>query len=284
MLPVHTQILFNMLQDAYRVKAKGRIMPAPRNGQIDFLALLAAFTSATTPRIEIVNSMNQIKTTQSNLIIPANNIQLEKLFPKAKKQNFQSENFTTMEMMENITITSTAQTPFDYSDTIEEEELTDVPTSTSAMLFDEENSTIAIDDPMNETISSTESNLSTVVQSMDTSEMNSSPSLTTVPTNQSQLLNKLCQRILSHIVPNVSSSINSSSILSNTANETLNALLSWLNNYLNSTKHTMTTTPTTLASLVTEEIPSSSEPLQRIDMDDIFHQMDNYADDETIPH
>ena len=269
MLPVHTQILFNMLQDAYRVKAKERVMPAPRNGQIDFLAILAAFTSATTSRIEIVNSTNRIRTAQSNLIIPANDIQLEKLFPNARKQNFQSENSTTVEMLENITIASTAQTSFDYSDTTEEKELTDVPTSTLAMLFD---------DPMNETTSST------VVQLMDTSEMNPSLSPTTVSTNQSQLLHKLCQRILSHIVPNASSSINSSSILSNNANETLNALLSWLNNYLNSTKLTMTTTTTTLSSLGIEEIPSSSDPLQRIDMDDVLHQMDNYTDDETSSH
>lgn len=273
MLPAHTQILFNMLQDAYRVKAKERIMPAPRNGQIDFLALLAAFTSATTSRIEIVNSTNRIETTtiattQGNLIIPAQDIQLEKLFPQARKRKSQSENFTTEGISENLT----TQTPFDYSYTTEDEQSTDILTSTITLSVDDDNSTMIMDETTNST------------DSIDTSEITSSPFPTTVPTNHSHLLHKLCQRILSHIVPNISSSINSSSILSNTANETLNALLSWLTNYHNSTKHSMTTSTTTLPSFVVEDISSSSESLQRIDLDDISHQMENYTDDETIPH
>ena len=283
-----------MLQDAYRGKAKERIFPAPRNGQIDFLALLAAFTSAaTTTRMETVT------TTEESLVIPARDLQLEQLFPKqnitGKKQYSPVENFTTEEMIENMTITSTELNQYDYPDTTEDEEPTDdILTSTSSLSFSEEDSTIATDTSMNEAINDTESLLNTVIQmtdvtsSVNDNETNSTAftplSSITIPNKHNQLLQKLCHQIFSRIFPNASSSLNSSAILSKTANNTLNALLSWLNNHLNSTKTSLTTTPMS-SSYVTDEIEySSSEPLQRVDMDDVLHQMNNYVDEENLLH
>jgi len=115
-----------------------------------------------------------------------------------------------------------------------------------------------------------------------------------------QLLLKLCQQLLSHILPNVSSLSSSAAVqaaLSLSAgspsggNNSADALLAWINEQLNSSTTTTTTTATaaatsstlslSLPSLLINEKKLSSNSLQRVDMDEVLHQMNNNIDGEN---
>jgi len=110
-----------------------------------------------------------------------------------------------------------------------------------------------------------------------------------------QLLLKLCQQLLSHILPNVSSLSSSAAVqaaLSLSAgspsggNNSADALLAWINEQLNSSTTTTTaatssTLSLSLPSLLINEKKLSSNSLQRVDMDEVLHQMNNNIDGEN---
>jgi hypothetical protein len=267
-----------MLQEAYRVKAKEKPILISKNGQIDFLDLLSTSTSSTT--METVPTTEQNETTEKELIIQANDIQFEKIFPDqttaSTEQSSQFDDFTTNEILENITVISTEQIQSDYFDTTDNQEMIDIQTSTSIPWsnYDDDNSTESVIVTTTQPINLTSSNETYPPEQITTLPIN-----TTIENAHSQLLYKICQQIFSHFLPNGSLSFNSSFVYHN---NTINALLSWFNKHLNAskTRAATTTTTTTLPSFILNEIPSSA-PLQRINMDDVLHQIDNYNDDEN---
>ncbi|CAF1554109.1 unnamed protein product [Rotaria sp. Silwood1] len=119
-----------------------------------------------------------------------------------------------------------------------------------------------------------------ITSSINTSELPSSTQTTTIiPTTHSQFLYKLCRQILSHLLPNTSSSTVTASTLpltshsSSKSDHTTDKFLSWISKYLSSSKSTSTSS--TVPSLFINDIRTSSIPLQRIDMDDVLHHMNN---------
>jgi hypothetical protein len=103
----------------------------------------------------------------------------------------------------------------------------------------------------------------------------------------SQLLLKLCQELLSHILPNVSSLSSSAAVEAalslsagspSSGNNSADALLAWIKVQLNSLS---TTTTTPVPSLLISEKKTSSGSLQRVDMDDVLHQMNDNIDGEN---
>jgi hypothetical protein len=266
-----------MLQEAYRVKAKEKPILISKNGQIDFLDLLLTSPTSTT-----VVTTEQNETTGRGLVI-----QIESTTFTEPSSQF--DNFTTNEIVENITMKSTEQIQSDYFDTTYDQEMIDIEISTAIPWSNDDNNTI----------NSTESIVVTTTQPIDLTSSNidiltddnetyPSDQTTTLPINtitpssssensHTQLLYKLCQQIFSHILPNGALSLNSSSLHHN--NTTVNALLSWFHKRLNSSRSTTTRTSTPSPFIINEI--QSSAPLQRINMDDVLHQMDNYNDDEN---
>jgi hypothetical protein len=121
-------------------------------------------------------------------------------------------------------------------------------------------------------------------------------SIDTVETTQSvhsQLLLKLCQQLLSHILPNISSLSSSAAVQAalslsagspSSSNNSADALLAWINEQLNSSTTTTATSKTIssyLPSLLINERKLSSNSLQRVDMDEVLHQMNNNIDGEN---
>ncbi|CAF0919632.1 unnamed protein product [Adineta steineri] len=98
-------------------------------------------------------------------------------------------------------------------------------------------------------------------------------------TSHSQLLYKLCQQLISKILPNVSSSSAVQAALSLatnsslTGNNSVGALFTWIQEKFHSSTTTTTTTLPTV-------ISGKKMLLQRVDMDDVLHQMNNNIDDE----
>ncbi|CAF1234878.1 unnamed protein product [Rotaria sordida] len=111
---------------------------------------------------------------------------------------------------------------------------------------------------------------------------------------ENQLLYKLCQQLLSHILPNVSSlsslvaveaALSLVSNASSTGNNSTDELLTWIKEQLSSsttitTSTTTTTLPSTLSSLLIRENKFTTMSLQRVEMDDVLHQMNNNIDSE----
>ncbi|CAF4198804.1 unnamed protein product [Adineta steineri] len=101
-------------------------------------------------------------------------------------------------------------------------------------------------------------------------------------TSHSQLLYKLCQQLISKILPNVSSSSAVQAALSLatnsslTGNNSVGALFTWIEEKFHSSTTTTTTTTTTLPTVIN----GKKMLLQRVDMDDVLHQMNNNIDDE----
>jgi hypothetical protein len=275
-----------MLQEAYREKAREKPVLIAKNGQIDFLDLLLTTTTVPTT-VEIVTTTVQTETSEKEIVIQANNIEFEKIFPNestiSTEQSSQFDSSITSEILENITTKPTEQIQSDYFDTTVVQEMLDIQTSTSIPWTNDDDNTT--------TINSTESMVITTttqpIDSTSSNETSSSDPTTTLPINtttdnaHSQLLYKLCQQIISHFSSNGSLALNSSIVHHN---NTINTLLSWFNKHLNSSKMAPAT-PTeavaaTLPSFIVNEMPSSA-PLQRINMDDVLHQIDNYNDDEN---
>ncbi len=126
-----------------------------------------------------------------------------------------------------------------------------------------------------------------------------------------QLLLKLCQQLLSHILPNVTSlstsaaieaALSLSSDSSSSGNNSAETLLIWLKEQLSSTtppppttttttttRRKTTTTITSTMRTISSSLPAllinkkkiSSVTLQRVDMDDILHQLNNNIDGEN---
>jgi hypothetical protein len=127
--PVHTRVLFDMLQEAYREKSNRKSLIGSENGQIDFIGLLSAPTTSmpvtsTIVEIETTFITDQSETTEIEHIIPAHNIQIDKVFPDINtastldmntyeftEQYSQFDNPTTSTPMiiENITTTTIEQ-------------------------------------------------------------------------------------------------------------------------------------------------------------------------------
>jgi hypothetical protein len=125
-----------------------------------------------------------------------------------------------------------------------------------------------------------------------TSILDTDRSIDTVNISQSahnQLLIKLCQQLLSHILPNVSSLSSSAAVeaalslskgSSSSGNNSAEALLIWIKEQLISSSKT-TTTSSSSPSLLIDEKKFSSISLQRVDMDDVLHEMNNNNDGEN---
>jgi hypothetical protein len=89
LIPVHTRVLFDILQEAYRVKARGRSATGSTYSEVDFIGLLttdsassSSSTTASSPTLESTFITRQSETTESEHVIKADNIQLEKIFPQ----------------------------------------------------------------------------------------------------------------------------------------------------------------------------------------------------------
>jgi hypothetical protein len=108
-----------------------------------------------------------------------------------------------------------------------------------------------------------------ITSPIDTSEHNAT---TNSQIAYSQLFYKFYQQILRN------TSLASDSSFVNNNNNTADVLLSWLRKHFSSLTTTMETP--SVPSLLTNDIRTSSIPLQRIDMDDVLHQMNNNIDNE----
>ncbi|CAF3039703.1 unnamed protein product [Rotaria sp. Silwood2] len=87
LIPVHTRVLFDILQEAYRAKAQGKSTIHSNNSPVDFWGLLTtndASSSSDTTSSTILKSnfiTYSSETTQPENVIRAEDIQLEKIFP-----------------------------------------------------------------------------------------------------------------------------------------------------------------------------------------------------------
>ena len=114
LLPAHTRILFDMLKEAYRTKIKEKSFIGSNNGQIDFNSLLTtveAFSTTSTPR-EIASITLQGETTEKEYVIPAQDVQLEKIFPD--KNTLSSFEINTYESTKQSFAFSTPATIITY--------------------------------------------------------------------------------------------------------------------------------------------------------------------------
>ncbi|CAF3723138.1 unnamed protein product [Adineta steineri] len=328
--PVHTRILFNMLQEAYHERIKHKSLNSKDTDQIDFIDLLtttkpapviskpktSTITTTTTTTVETTFITPEIGTTE--YIIHAQDIQLEEIFSDIttissfdmnttefteqydNSTSFLSYSQTDMSSMaiENMTtpiieqsepvflnttddlgninvtepsntlITSTFIELTNYTDTVVTQEINEEITTTF-----ETNPTDSTSD--NDTFYSTDQTI--------TLPFNSSLQLTTnnSQTVRGKSLYKLCQQILSRIYSNISLSTDDTSDLtlpSNLSSVHNNTFLSWFRKQFTSSTSTIETT--TIPSLAINVIRTSSIPLQRVDMDDVLHQMNNNIDIE----
>jgi hypothetical protein len=344
--PVHTRVLFDMLQEAYRAKSRRKSLIASKNGQIDFIGLLSTRTTSmpiTSTTVETTTfTTDQNETTEIEHIIPAHAVQLDQIFSDSSTVStldmntyeftepfFQYDNPTTSVtdiisttmIIENIPTTAIEQLQTDFSNTINDQDLVNITEESNIMItstpihFSNDNNLIddiTTQNLIEETNHSTESVIINTMNPIDltssnldikmdednddksysldqtitnTSEQLSSIDTTTMSqTLHSQLIYKLCQQFFSHILPNASLSSAAATALSlssnspSTNNHTTDVFLSWLRNYLSSS--TSTTTTSTVSPLIINDIQTLSIPLQRIDMDDVLHQMNNNIDNE----
>jgi hypothetical protein len=89
-----------MLQEAYRARVHGRSTITSNNGQIDFFGLLPTNDVSSSSARTTFESTSQSETTEEEHIIPAEGIQLEKIFPEistASTYDVHTENFTTQQ-------------------------------------------------------------------------------------------------------------------------------------------------------------------------------------------
>lgn len=142
LIPVHTRVLFDILQDAYRAKTHGR---SPVNSNNDFInfseflptddrSFIPLTTSPTSTKLTSSNAPSD--TTENEDIIQATGIQLENRFPTGSTVSTSSMTTETLSTQENTSnnesITSTSyETDIINSSTTFAEELTSI-TSSSA--------------------------------------------------------------------------------------------------------------------------------------------------------
>lgn len=277
-----------MLQDAYNIKSKKELELGSDNGQIDFFDLLPTLPpplSTTTMMIPIVDTTftnEQIETTEIEHIIPANNIQMNKIFPdidnistvemNTEQYSTTPENDTNI-IFENITIKASELTQSNINDhTNYTEESNTIITSTSIQWLNE-SSTMSIKNK-------NESDSIKIIESMDNdnnsySSLNISQQLTSMnssdlsKTEHIHLLYKLYENIITHILSNAST-INT---LPLPLRPSSNTLLSLFRKHLSSSTNPISTS--TISSLIMHEKSTLPVPLKRIDMDDALHQNNN---------
>ncbi|UJR27514.1 hypothetical protein I4U23_008798 [Adineta vaga] len=170
LIPVHTRVLFDILQEAYRAKAHGRSANNPYYDPLDFSRL--SFTHSKSPSsvttlsttIESTSVNPQSQTTEYEHIIQAEHIQLEKIFPDVSTvstSNMYTENLSTQILQttqrddfnnETISSTSYETQTMHSSMALSEEDIstTSLPLTTITTTI-ENMSTISLE--LNETIS-----------------------------------------------------------------------------------------------------------------------------------
>ncbi|CAF1124591.1 unnamed protein product [Rotaria sordida] len=111
LLPTHTRILFNMLKEAYRAKVKQRSSISSETEHIDFIGLLNTNESTHTTSMPMTSTLiesnfitHQNELTETEHVIQAQDIKLEKIFPDINT-------ISTVEMNTEESL------PFDYSTT-----------------------------------------------------------------------------------------------------------------------------------------------------------------------
>jgi hypothetical protein len=299
-----------MLQEAYHEKLKGKSSIDMNNGQIDFMSLLSTTEATLAMSMPMIVKKTSI-TRQKEHIIQAQDIQLEKIFSNTtiastldistNEFTEQFDNSTTfLSDPENMPTTIIEQHPSTLINTTEDPEIVNITeqtnkflTSTPIQWMDDANT---IDDMttqnlIEETNTNGESLVFTTTKTInmivdddddksdsldqiitspiDTSEHNAT---TNSQIAYSQLFYKFYQQILRNTpLPSDSSFVNNN-------NNTADVLLSWLRKHFSSLTTTIETP--TVPSLLINDIRTSSIPLQRIDMDDVLHQMNNNIDNE----
>ncbi|CAF2762346.1 unnamed protein product [Rotaria sp. Silwood2] len=350
LLPAHTRVLFDMLKEAYRIKAKQKSSSNSGNEQVDFIGLLNSNESTRTTSMPITSTpiesaliTHQNELTETEHVIQAQNIQLEKIFPdmntastiemntyELTEKSFPFDYSTTFltnseidmpstsMIIENMTTTgieqiqSTSLNLIGNQEIINATEQLDTNITSTSIEWLNDNNTIIDDITTENLIEQTNNNTEfidittiepidytsldaditidnydafytsdqMIIESINTSELPSSTHTATMSqTTHSQFFYKLCRQLLAHLLPNASSSAVNTSTLSLAShsssknNNTSDKLLSWIGKYLNPSKSI--STPSTVPSLFINEIRVSSNPLQRIQMDDVLHQMNN---------
>ncbi|CAF1013184.1 unnamed protein product [Adineta ricciae] len=161
LIPVHTRVLFDILQDAYRAKAHGRSTINSHNDFINFSEFLSTddrtfIPITTSPTSTGLTSLNPPSdTTENEHTIQATNIQLQNIFPAVSTTSISSMITQTLSTQENISnneyISSTSyETDTIDSSTILAEELTSITSSSATTM--ENLTTISFE--ANETMSS----------------------------------------------------------------------------------------------------------------------------------
>ena len=85
LIPVHTRALFDILQETYRSKSRDESIINPNNNRMNFMNLFTnndKISTDTTSSIEFESTTSEVplhETTNVENIIPAENIQLEKI-------------------------------------------------------------------------------------------------------------------------------------------------------------------------------------------------------------
>jgi len=141
LVPVHTRVLFDILQEAYRVKARGRSGLRSHNDQVNFPGLLTtnnassslshttAIKTKTTKKAKSYPITRKSETSETEHVIQADGIQLENIFPRISTlstSDMYTQSFTTQQddynnetnLSTNITSNSMIQTTENISTTL----------------------------------------------------------------------------------------------------------------------------------------------------------------------
>ncbi|CAF3217328.1 unnamed protein product [Rotaria socialis] len=298
LIPSHTRVLFNMLKDAYFSKIKQKSTISSETDQIDFIGLLAKNDSVdstsipTTEEIDFTTEQNQL--IESEHVIPANEIQLEKIFPnlntRSKSNMNTNENFpfhnptkfvidmTSTPIIENhLVTTEIEQIQTTNENFLQETTTSPIISSTSILslndsitaddlttenVFEQTNNTT---EPIYMTTTATIDSTVNIYNTMDdndssiinTSEPPSTTRTTTISQNaHSQLLYNLCRKILSQLSPNASSSAVAAEI-----NKTLLSYSSPINNDTADKLAHLLNQYLTSSTTTTTSIPSTVAPI-----------------------
>jgi len=288
-----------MLQEAYHEKLKGKSSIDMNNGQIDFMSLLSTTEATIVKKTSI--------TRQKEHIIQAQDIQLEKIFShttiastldiSTNEFTEQFDNSTTfLSDPENMTTTIIEQRPSTLIITTEDPEIVNITEQTTSTPIRWMNDANTIDDMttqnlIEETNTNGESVVFTTTKTIniiaddDDDKSDSLDQIITSPiatsehnatTNSQIAYSQLFYKFYQQILRNTSLASDSSFVNNN--NNTADVLLSWLRKHFSSLTTTIETP--TVPSLLINDIRTSSIPLQRIDMDDVLHQMNNNIDNE----
>jgi len=205
LLPVHTQLLFDMLQEAYHAKSNRKSLIDSENDQIDFIGLLstpATSTPITSTTVPPTFTPDQSETTETELIIQAHDIQLDKIFPdistvskldintyEVTEQSLQFDNpntsdtnmITTTMIIETMTTTPTEQIQPDFFNNIDNHDLINISeqpnimiTSTPVQWSNDKNiiDDITTQNLIKETNNSTDSTVITTIKPIDSTSAN----------------------------------------------------------------------------------------------------------------